>query len=426
MRAWMGPQGLATFAAIALLAGGSLGLLATAHQPDGPSASSTASASSALAQAPAKLPSKLLVAGPPKGAFGPDDLTYLPPGDDRDVHGTLWTAYQNGIGPTGTASASGAVQSTIAGYDPSTGALVTSLNVSGHVDGLTADPSAGVLLATANEDSNSSFYLIHPWTGVVVRFAYTPSPAVNGNGGTDSIALWHGGIYVSHSNPNDTAQATVFKLQLDWSAHAARLYPVFWDDSVARFEPAGSSGRLALTDPDTNFVMPRSSARFAGDLATISQGDGRLIFASPSLSGGPRLTQLNLTDNRSGNLPPVDGLAETTSRAGTLYVVDSKANTITALSTTGWSRGTIFIGEPSDNGNPLVGTLNLWTGHISPLGNSFLSPKGMFFLPASGTGSGHGHDGSGSSDHHHGHSDGGGRDGMASQGPFAGARISRD
>jgi hypothetical protein len=35
-----------------------------------------------------------------------------------------------------------------------------------------------------------------------------------------------------------------------------------------------------------------------------------------------------------------------------------------------------------DNHNPLVGTLNLSTGQITPLGNTFGSPKGLLFLPS--------------------------------------------
>ena len=43
---------------------------------------------------------------------------------------------------------------------------------------------------------------------------------------------------------------------------------------------------------------------------------------------------------------------------------------------------TVFVGEPNDNGNPLVGTLNLSTGQVTPLGNTFASPKGLLFLPS--------------------------------------------
>jgi hypothetical protein len=101
---------------------------------------------------------------------------------------------------------------------------------------------------------------------------------------------------------------------------------------------------------------------------------------------------LRLSDNVSGNAPPIDGLAVATADAGTLYVVDNTPGTITALDTTGWPKGTVFVGEPNDNGNPLIGTLNLSTGVITPLGNTFVNPKGILFVPARGHGGGGGDD----------------------------------
>jgi len=138
---------------------------------------------------------------------------------------------------------------------------------------------------------------------------------------------------------------------------------------------------MALTDPDTNYIMPAESPKYSGDLATISQGDGRLVFAS-NLPNVPQLFQLNLTDNVTGNLPPIDGLAVVTSDSGTLYVADAGAGSLLAFSTTGWPVGTVFVTEPKDNGNPLIGTLNLITGVITPLGNHLISPKGLIFVPA--------------------------------------------
>jgi hypothetical protein len=328
---------------------------------------------------PHTLPSVLLVPSPPRFASAPDDLAMLPLFD----HGStdLWTEYGNGVNPNGSASSpGGATQSTLAGYDPSTGKLVRTLNLTGHVDGFTADPSHDALLVTANEDANAVLYVVFPASSKVVKFNFTPGLETSGNGGADSLALWHGGIYLSHSNPNDTAEAATFLVTLDWYAHAARVSPVYWDDSHARFLPANTTGHLALTDPDTNYVMPAASPRFAGALATISQGDGRIVFAKAN-GHHVGLTQLNLTDNVSGNLPPIDGLVVATASSGTLYVVDAKGNTISALVTDGWPKGTVFVTEPKDNGNPLLGVLDLTTGHITPLGNAFLSPKGLFFVP---------------------------------------------
>lgn len=338
---------------------------------------------------PMYLPSSPFVTGPPKGSSQPDDLTLYPGDMGAGEDATVWTEWQNHVNPDGTPSSPGGLNySNVTAYDLVTGKLVRSVKVPGHVDGVTADPALRSIIVTTNEDANSSLYLVGVATGTLTHFVYSPSLEVDATGGSDSIAIWHGGIYISHSNPYlptnppISDQPTTYRITLDGYAHVARDYPLFWDDSVAKFQPVGTTGHMNLTDPDTNYVMPRASPRYGGDLATISQGDGRLIFAE---SGGRdthlRLTQLNLTDNVSGNLPPIDGLAVATANEGTLYVVDAKAGTITALVTDGWPKGTVFVGEPNDNGNPLIGTLNLNTGRITPLGNVFGSPKGLLFVP---------------------------------------------
>jgi len=349
---------------------------------------------------PKTLPSSVLVPGAPSGSKGPDDLTYLATPSLDWGRPLVWTAYQNGINPNGTPGTTGGpTNSTVVGYDPALGVLVKAISVPGKVDGLTADPAHDRLIATVNEDDNSAINVINPATGTVTTYSYSPNPAVSGNGGTDSVAIWNGMIYTTHSNPNDTTQSTEYLVTLHPVTHVAQLTPIFYDNSWATAN-GGATVRLTLTDPDTNSVMPTVSPRFAGDLATVSQGDGKVIFAH-AFGAGVFLHELNLTDNVSGNLPPIDGFAVATSGAGTLYVVDAKAGTITALSTAGWPAGTVFVGEPSDNGNPLIGTLNLFSGKISPLGNHFGSPKGLLFVPDHRAGSpgDHDHHSRGDGDH---------------------------
>jgi hypothetical protein len=311
-------------------------------------------------------------------------------------HPVIWTAYQNGINPDGTPGTTGGpTQSTVAGYDPTSGSLVETIPVTGKVDGLTADPALGQLIATVNEDANSGFNLVNPSNGgTVTAYTYSPSPEVSGNGGTDSIAVRGNQIIVAHSNPNDVTQPTDYSVTLTTSGttNTANLTPVYFNNSTATDAVTGKPVTLALTDPDTNYFMPALSPRFGNDLATISQADGQVIFstnpAATTPSGttppAPQLTDLHVTDNKAGNIPPIDGLAVATANAGTLYVVDAGGNKVQALNTAGWPAGTVFVAEPSDNGNPLVGTLNLTTGVITPLGNTFTSPKGLLFVPAQG------------------------------------------
>ncbi|MDA4118172.1 MAG: hypothetical protein OK455_07495 [Thaumarchaeota archaeon] len=328
------------------------------------------------------MPSSTFVSTPPPGAKGPDDITLLPTKGLDGGKALIWTAFQNGINPDGTPGAPGGpTQSTVAGYDPSTGTLVRVIQVTGKVDGLTADPKLDALIATVNEDANSAFNLIDPALGTVTTYTYAPNPAVAGNGGTDSISVRDNQIYVAHSNPNDLTQPAEYLVTLDEKTLTAKLTPVFYDDSPATDAVTGAKAGLTLTDPDTNFFMPQTSPRFAGNLATISQADGKIVFAS-HLKGIPHLKALTVTDNKAGNIPPLDGMAVSTSNHGILYVVDAGAGTILALDATGWHAGTVFVGEPSDNANPLVGTLDLSTGQVTPFGNHFQSPKGLLFVPA--------------------------------------------
>jgi hypothetical protein len=341
-----------------------------------------AAAGRSVVTGPGMLPGMIFVAGPPVGATGPDDITRLAtPGVDKG-RALIWTAYQNGINPDGTpGTPGGPTKSAIAGYDPIDGTLVKTIWATGKADGITADSGLHRLVVTVNEDKNSALYLINARTGEATRFRYEPSPAENGNGGTDSIAVWGDRIVLAHSNPNDTAEATDYAVDLDRATGIAHLRALFSDDSRALDALTHKTVTLALTDPDTNAVIPDAAPRFAGQLATISQADGQIVFASIRHDDRD-LTVLNLTDNIAGNIPPIDGLATATAERGTLFVVDAKAGTITALTTDGWPAGTVFVGEPSDNGNPLIGTLNLFTGQIAPLSNAFLSPKGLLFVPA--------------------------------------------
>ncbi len=340
------------------------------------------------------LPEETLVASPPSGDSEPDDIAWLPAGHLDGGRPLIWTAFQNGINPNGTPGTPyGPDLSVVAGFDPSTGLLVRAISVWGHVDGVTGDPATDQLLVTTNEDANSAFYVINPGTAAVTTYAYAPDPTVLGNGGTDSLVIIGGLFYVSHSNPNDLTQPTAYVMTLENTAPTpiAQLTPLFYDDSRALDANTGKVITLALTDPDTNYLMPSSSPRYAGDLATVSQGDGRLIFAS-HIPHDPQLIQLNLSDNVSGNLPPIDGIAVTTASGGTLYASDPGADgglgSIVAFDTAGWPAGTVFVTEPNDNGNPLIGVLNLATGVITPFGNHLVSPKGLIYVAPDGQESG--------------------------------------
>jgi hypothetical protein len=319
----------------------------------------------------------------------PDDLTHF--GDE------LFTAFQNGVGPQGQPSTDGNTDSTVVEFTPS-GHVVRQWDIKGKCDGVTADPDLGVLIATVNEDANSSLYTINPWASRgagIQHYAYNePLPH---NGGTDAITILGGQILISASAPGTTGapapQPTypaAYSVALG-AKHVATVTPLFGDEAratVANIGPGhGKSVKLALIDPDSNFAVPWGAPRFAGDFELTSQGDKEQIYAQPQ-NGALRLHVLSLSQS-------VDDTAWI-SGAGTLFATDTSGDTVDRVDG-GFQAGSIFVAvTPCDADNApatcpapgfppnYVGMLGPWTGHVSRvmLSGPRLEPQGMLFLGA--------------------------------------------
>ena len=126
-------------AGIALAAASSIGLLAAAP------------ASAAAPTVPSGF-SITMFAAAPSGSSIPDDITRL--------DGHLFVGYQNGVGPNGEPGPSG-TSSTLVQYNDD-GTIANQWQLTGKIDGLGADAANHRVLATVNEDSNSSLYTITP------------------------------------------------------------------------------------------------------------------------------------------------------------------------------------------------------------------------------------------------------------------------
>lgn len=128
---------------------------------------------------------------------------------------------------------------------------------------------------TVNEDGNSSIYTIDPSeTGpqAVHQYSYSPSVLPHG-GGTDAISVMKGRIFLSASAPTTSTGPAMYSATL--SGSTAYLSPVFDDNSTAVGANFNSpdfrmSQSLALTDPDSNEVVPHLWPRFGGDLVLDS------------------------------------------------------------------------------------------------------------------------------------------------------------
>jgi len=321
----------------------------------------------------------------PEPLTGPDDLTAL------GAH--LYVGFQNGVGSQGEPSASGNLDSTVAEFTLS-GKEIAQWDVQGKVDGLTADPFLGKVIATVNEDGNSSLYTISP-RGPVTHYSYNaPLPH---NGGTDAISIFHRQILISASAPGGTgapapqpSYPAVYLVTLQPETKVATVRPLFSDEATATAvngPNAGTDVTLGLTDPDSSEVVPFGSPAFGGDFMLNSQGDQELIFDHAK---GPKQSLSVLSLPMS-----VDDTAWATRAFGALYTTDSSADTLdivygklgarqvyTAVTPCNANSAPADCPAPGFPANYL-GTVNLTTGALTPvpLTGSALQPKGLIFVP---------------------------------------------
>jgi hypothetical protein len=318
---------------------------------------------------------------------GPDDLSFL--------DGHLYVGFQNGVGSQGEVSPDGNLDSTVVEFTL-LGKDVRQWDVKGKVDGLTADPSAGKVIATVNEDHNSSLYTISPRTGSVTHYAYNkPLPH---NGGTDAISIFRGQILISASAPGTVGKPApqptypaVYVVTLNPKTKVATVRALFYDEATAKAvngPHAGKNVKLGLTDPDSSEVVPSDSPSFRGDFMLDSQGDQELIF--DRITGGWRqsLSVLSLPTS-------VDDTAWVTRHLGVLYTTDSTADTLDAVYGN-LPVGTAYTAVTPCNANSApstcpapgfpanyLGTVNLKTGALPRVQTTgaAVQPKGMIFVP---------------------------------------------
>ena len=181
-------------------------------------------------------------------------------------------------------------------------------------------------------------------------------------------------MLISASAPGTSGKApasapAVFAVTLNAGANTASVASFFADNASATAVNGSNTGKkvtLALTDPDSNLVVPSSSPKFAGDFMLNSQGDEELIFADAS---GKNLQVLKISNS-------VDDIAWATSASGTLYTTDSSANTVDAI-TGPFKPGTVYTAVTPCNANSApstcpapgypansLGTIDLTTGAI--------------------------------------------------------------
>ena len=333
--------------------------------------------------------------------FAAGGTTLSNPDDITSMGGSIFVSWQNGVGPQGEPAGNGNLYSTVAQYS-SSGKLLNSWQLKGRCDGMSADPQRERIIATVNEDAHTSLYVIKPDADPgeqLTHYTYSPNPPVHG-GGTDAPHIYKGQIFISASAPGDVTAPAVYRATL--SGTTATLAPVFFDNSAAIVantnDPAhGRSVTLALSDPDSNNAVPRSSPRFGGNFVLDSQGDGQQVYAYKPGTAGQKLYLLNLSG--AGNSTAVDDTVWATSSEGTLFATNG-STTVYAIRGH-FDVGTAFSSVSPGNANmppvtPVpnwLATLNLNTGLLSPVASVTIHPKGLLFIGGEGEGGGDGGDG---------------------------------
>ncbi len=168
------------------------------------------------------------------------------------------------------------------------------------------------------------------------------------------------------------------------SGTTAALAAVFNDNTSAIVANTndlmhGKPVTLALTDPDSNFVVPSSSPRFGGDFVLDSQGDQQQVYVRNAGSSRQQLSVLNLSQS-------VDDTVWASSSIGTLYATDGKS-TVYALRGH-FAKGTAFSAvtpgnannAPPNPGPNYLATLDLNTGVLTPVGGVTFPVKGLVFV----------------------------------------------
>ena len=252
------------------------------------------------------------------------------------------------------------------------GSVVTTFTVPGHEDGLRIDPSTHLLWSTSNEDGNPVFDTIDPASGTITPYMF-PSPTPHG-GGYDDMAFAGGSAFIAASNPNVNSAGVNTSPAVDKMTIAAgqvSLTPILMGNATATDLTTKSSITLNEVDPDSMYVDPQ------GDVVLDDQAGAELVFLQNAGTASQTVARLPLGTQ-------VDDFVWATSPGGSLLVVDGKTNTIWKMNGN-LAPGTVFVEAPSDSGvASFVGTLDLTSGTITPIGVGFVHPTGLAFIPASG------------------------------------------
>jgi hypothetical protein len=346
----------------------------------------TAATASALPQAPGAFTVKVFAGAPSHTASGPDDIAML--------NGHVFVAWQNGIGPTGKPAANNKPTASLLVEYGQSGKVVASWPVTGKVDGIAGDPARNAIVATVNEDGNTSLYTVKlggAKSKQVVHYTYLPAPdspgksPVHTGGGTDAVSILGNKILITASAPTHPGRTAAFRAVLSTvkGKPVARLSSTFSDSAHATDAVTGNRVQLHLTDPDSSTIVPAAADVFGGEFMVSSQANDELVFAHGIGSGHTTLNRLQLTHGANAAKASVDDVRWAPVDGSKLYVVDSAANRIYRV-TGPFTAGEALASMDTVGGKSLstqVATLNDGSGELDPFITGLKAAKGLLFTP---------------------------------------------
>ena len=234
--------------------------------------------------------------------------------------GDVFVAFQNGVGPQGQASASGQPRQhdrrVLLGRRK-----LRQWDIAGKCDGLTADPQTGKLIATVNEDANSSVYLIDPLGPTVpVHYHYDIAAPAERRHRRD--------LGLRRDDPDQRVRARHDRRcgaagllpgglpgRLPSAGHVAHISPLFYDEALARGATLGNPYfptriQLALTDPDSNEVVPIYAHALRRRLHAHQPGRSGADLRQQPRTANQRLSVLTLTASVDDTAWPSDSSGE--------------------------------------------------------------------------------------------------------------------
>ena len=287
----------------------------------------------------------------------PDSIT--------SFRGTIFVEYANGTQPDGTGG-----ESTIVQFN-SSGTVLKTYQVVGKSDGMKFNPFDGKIWCLRDEDSNPALTLIDPVAGTQTDYTYA-EPTLHG-GGYDDVVFLNGQTFISASNPNLQANGkNIFPSIVTANIVGNKVYvsPALLGDANLIDISNGKTVVALQSDPDSLKVDP------SGNLVLDSQADGDLIFLNGPGFPNQKGYRLHLS-NGSTTQVTVDDTVFPTQASGTIYVVDTKADVVYAVTSSVFPPNSAF--SASDTTGVLAG-VDLQTGKLTSIVTGMQSPHGALFV----------------------------------------------